>query len=230
MAVGKRVRVFFCQVSATRIAKIFLASDLVCLLLQGAGGGLLAVGNETATSLGNAIVLAGLAVQITFFTAYLWIVLKLRFQHEFKLKHVLSLRPLFRGLFLTVGLMYVRNLYRIVEFASVAANSYSNPGYVPSNEWTFFVFESSPIFLAFVVYAWYPFNKYLGSNEERPRWRAELDEVTKRLFPDDSRADGGDDDDAVAAKSAAAAAEYKRPSSTPGSSQVGAGAGPVAEP
>jgi len=120
--------------------------------------------------------------QIVFFSAYFWIVLKLRFQHEFKLKYVLSLRPLFRGLFTTVMMMYLRNVYRLSEFGTIAATSFEAPGPAASEEWVFFAFESTPIFLAFCFYAWYPFAKYLGSREEHPKWRAELDDVNKRLF------------------------------------------------
>jgi len=108
MAVGRRVYVFCWQVSAPSIAKIFLASDLVCLMLQGTGGAMLAVKNIDIVHVGNAVILTGLCVQLLFFSAYFWIVIKLRVQHEFKLKHVETLRPLFRGLFITVFLMYFR--------------------------------------------------------------------------------------------------------------------------
>ena len=191
MAAGRRVHIFCFEVSATKIAKVFLASDLVCLFLQGAGGGMLAAKDINVVQMGNAVVLAGLAVQITFFTAYFYIVLRIRFEHEFKFKYVPSLKPLFQGLILTVLLMYVRNVYRILDFGSIAINSWLNPGYIPANEWTFFAFESSPIFLAFCVYAALPFNKYLGYHQEHPVWKEELAAVNK-TYGFDSEEAGGD--------------------------------------
>jgi hypothetical protein len=192
MAAERHVNVFFWEVSAPSIAKIFLASDMLSLTLQGCGGALLGSGNLTLITVGNYVILAGLSVQIVFFSAYFWIVLKLRFRHEFKFVYVPSLRPLFRGLVITILLLYVRNVYRIVDFSSIAANSYSNPGYIPSHEWTFFVFDSFVITLAMVVYAWYPFNKYLGSRlkpgQDMPLWKKELAETNKVHFSNESLA------------------------------------------
>jgi len=152
-----------------QIARFFVTSDFVCFFLQASGGGLLAVTNPSVNNIGIAIVLVGLAVQLIFFTGFTWITYRVATQDEYLLKFVPAVRPVFVGLAITIFFLYVRNVYRVVEFAS------GNSSYVDDNEWTFGVFETLPIFLAFVTYLTFHFGRLLDCNEAQPRWIEQLE-------------------------------------------------------
>jgi len=171
-AVGKRVRVLACHVSPDHIAWLFLTSDVLCMLLQGAGGAMLADGIDE--SVANPIVLTGLAVQIVFLSAFVGVLYRLRFRPDFVFHSVESLRSLFVVLFLTTALIWLRTVYRLASFSSIAANSVSDPGYIPSSQWMFFVFDSTLMTLVMALYAIFPLNKYLQVGNDKAPWKAEL--------------------------------------------------------
>ena len=170
-----RVRVLLCTVSPRHIALLFLASDVVCMLLQAAGGAMLADGVKT--SLANAIVIAGLAVQLTFLSAFSWIVLRMRFQDaQFPFKRVPSLHPLFLALLVTTACILVRTLYRLAYFA---ANAAAPDSYIIQAQWLFFVFDSALMSLMMATFVALPLNKYLQNHVERPQWKVELEEALR---------------------------------------------------
>lgn len=53
------------------LTKIFVSADILCFILQGAGGGLLAALTSSMTSLGEKIIIIGLFVQIGFFGIFI---------------------------------------------------------------------------------------------------------------------------------------------------------------
>jgi hypothetical protein len=182
IAIEKKVRVLFCHVSPNHVANLFLASDVVCMLLQALGGAMLADGVQT--SLANAIVIAGLVVQLTFLSAFSWIIYKMRYQNEFPYNQVLSLYPLFVALFLTTACIWLRTVYRLASFATIAATSITDPGYIASSQWMFFTFDSALITFAMCAYAVYPLNKYLQTNLDHPQWKQELEDVARKSKPE----------------------------------------------
>ena len=185
------------SLSAKPIAKIFFISDVVCLFVQAGGGGLLAIADANANRVGTAIVLSGLAIQLVFFSGFTWILWQVATKHELGLTSVPSLRPVFSGLTGTIILLYIRNIFRVVEFAS------GSEGYAATHEWVFNVFETLPIFLALVLYAIYHFGKLLECRSDNPTWRAELNDVV--LLKAQARREGPDqeqrDDRGFAVKS-----------------------------
>jgi len=180
-AMGKPVPVCGIALKPSQISKLFLTSDVVCFFVQAAGGGLLSIGTEDMNQVGTAVVLTGLAIQLSFFFAFCWIVYCLRTRDEFELKFIPSLRPVFTGLVITISLLLVRNVYRVVEFSSGIS------GYVAVNEWVFNIFETLPIFLAVVAYAMFHFGRLLECASKNPTWIAELEALRRESLNGDKR-------------------------------------------
>lgn len=143
---------------------LFLAADILCFLVQASAAALLTSKDPTGKTQdqGTAIVLFGLALQTFFFTAFVLISLYMAFSKKFAMMANVSLRPVFIGLFLTIFCLYIRNTFRFVEFAS-GRNSEIN-----KSELIFFLFETLPIFVSFVVYCFYHFGRLLPVDDEIP--------------------------------------------------------------
>jgi len=172
------------------LAKMFLASDIVCLIVQGGGGGLMASNSTQMFNIGRALVLFGLALQMCFFTCFTVITTVIALKEKYMLKYAPQLRAVFAGLLSTIILMYIRNIYRIIEFGS------GSDSYLVQNEWVFYVFESAPIFLAFNCYGIFHFGRTLEFTEpghKTPLW---LEQVQAAK---DTHGNGNDGSDAAAA-------------------------------
>jgi hypothetical protein len=154
---GKLVRAADTKIwlAPTKVAKAFLISDVVCFFFQAAGGGQMVSTSKTMAQAGQAMVLFGLILQLVFFSVFLAMSVK-----AYSLK---GLNPRTSGqprmlrvwglLWGTMALLYIRNIYRVVEFAQLSDAT----AYVTVNEWLFYVFESIPIFLCCVAYCiWHP--------------------------------------------------------------------------
>ncbi len=134
-------------INPSSISYWFFASDFAGLIIQGIGGSVLASAKtQTAFDLGANIILAGLAIQILFFTVFTYMMYQSAFAKEFNLYAREDLKTVYQVLFVSTGLIYVRNLFRLVEYA-VGHNTY-----IPIHEWCFFVFESAPMFLVCLIY------------------------------------------------------------------------------
>jgi len=147
------------------IARVFLASDIVCLFIQGNGGSLTAI-TSLNPNIGKALILVGLIVQMAFFAAFTVVTCVIAVGKGFRLYSAPSLRPVFHGLWITIGLLFVRNIYRLVEFSS------GTDSYIPTHEWVFTVFETYVIFLCLVFYAIYHFGRLM--DEKTTDWRQQL--------------------------------------------------------
>ena len=158
-----------------RIARVFFASDVVGFLLQLAGGGLEASGGSTAT-FGDRLLLVGLLIPLLFFALFTCLTIYVcrsplydrlagnttlptqqvvvvtesapsRADHGQRATYEPSgMRKVFFALFLTIALLFTRNIYRVVN----SAEGYQ--GYLNTHEVYFYVFDTLVIFLAFVVY------------------------------------------------------------------------------
>lgn len=157
---GKRIAC----INPRTIKWAFFASDFTGLVIQAIGGSVLASATTSAEyTLGSNITLVGLAVQVGFFTIFTYMMFEAAFGKDFQLYHRSDLKETFNILFVTTVLIYVRNIFRLIEYAS------PHTGYIPTNEWLYFVFESTPIFTACVIYCVWHFGRVLPSdilNEE----------------------------------------------------------------
>lgn len=133
----------------------FTASDIFCLILQGSGGGMSASMDESQRNLGKNLLLVGLAIQMFFFTIFLGITIYIHRCKAYNLRRNSLFRPVFIGLYSTIGLMYVRNLFRFIEFTQ------GYLGYLATNEVYFYIFDFTLIFSCFILYYIYHMGYYL---------------------------------------------------------------------
>lgn len=134
---------------------IFTASDIFCLLLQGSGGGMSASDDASSRNLGKILLLIGLAFQMFFFTVFLCITVYIHRCKAYNLMGNQYFRPIFIGLYSTIGLMYVRNLFRFIEFTQ------GYLGYLATHEVYFYIFDFALIFSCFLLYYFYHMGYYL---------------------------------------------------------------------
>ncbi len=142
---------------------------------------------QTAFDLGANIILAGLAIQILFFTVFTYMMYQSAYSPEFNLYERPELKPAYQVLFVTTGLIYVRNVFRLVEYAV------GHTSYIPTHEWCFFVFESAPMFLVCLTYCFYHFgamlpDEYLVEGASRKDMKG----VSPVATADDLEHNGGD--------------------------------------
>lgn len=212
--VGRSVRVLGLDIKAGTIAKLFFGSDLTCFVVQMTGGSLLAFQKQELTDAGTAIMQAGLIIQLVFFSGFVYILSVITFDSSYVVRHIPSLKNFLVGEWITATLLYIRNVYRIVEWSRVE---------VLELEWAFYIFETLVIFSAFVFYVIFNFGRYLtniappaeaGSEmaagpgpsssmeQSRPLWQVEFDAIKNQYLPtgtdtkvDKKSSDPSNDDD-----------------------------------
>jgi hypothetical protein len=137
------------------IKYVFFASDFSGLIIQAIGGSVLASANTAAEyTLGANITLAGLAIQVGFFTIFTYMMFISAFGKDFRLYYQSpELKTVYNILFVTTILIYVRNIFRLIEYAS------PHTSYIPTHEWPYFIFESTPICAACAIYCIWHFGR-----------------------------------------------------------------------
>ncbi|KAI0801215.1 RTA1 like protein [Fomes fomentarius] len=146
----------YSRLSPALYSKIFLTCDIISLLVQGGGGGLAAssTNDPDKARLGSNIILGGLVVQIVsmsffvlFMAEYAWRRAKDRPFH--KTVHDTSegamdrhMKMLIAGICISTVLIYIRSVYRIIEFAD------GFNGTVAHNQVLFNVFDGMMVTLA----------------------------------------------------------------------------------
>ncbi|RAK81096.1 RTA1 domain-containing protein [Aspergillus fijiensis CBS 313.89] len=143
----------YCWIRREWLTKIFLLGDIISFLMQGAGGGIMASGTASALSTGERIIIAGLVIQLIFFS--LFTVTSIRFHigmRDGPTRKVLSSQPPWEihmyALYAGSLLILVRSLFRLVEYAQ------GNNGYLVSHEAYMYVFDGCLMVLAMMVFAW----------------------------------------------------------------------------
>ncbi|GFF24890.1 RTM1-like protein, putative [Aspergillus udagawae] len=143
----------YCWIKRRWLTKIFLLGDIISFLMQGAGGGIMASGSASALSTGEHIVIAGLIIQLIFFS--LFALTSVRFHVAMRSgpsqkvvhsqppweKHIYAL---YAGSFL----IFIRSLFRLIEYAQ------GNDGYLVSHEGYMYVFDGFLMLLTMTVFAW----------------------------------------------------------------------------
>ena len=143
------------------IAAIFLVSDVLAFLLQAGASGLLASSDASMQKTGKNIIIAGFILQLVFFTIFIWLTLHAYFiSPRFRLYRVRSLHQCFIGLWVTIGLIFCRNIYRAIEYIAPRTS------YIPSHEWTFYIFEFTLIALSIIAYCVYHFGRVFPNDGE----------------------------------------------------------------
>jgi hypothetical protein len=159
------------------LGRVFITSDVLSFLTQGAGSGIASAGNWEGTEkeIGEGVLIGGLALQLATFTVYLGflgVVLKRVGRNKGpgtsrEVKKVLvgmgvasvlvQVSTLWLFMLLDVGgtakvdanAGQIRTLFRLVEFAL------GIDGYPFQHEWCLYVFESAPMVIALTALAWW---------------------------------------------------------------------------
>ena len=137
------------------VARGFFASDILCLAIQGGGAGLSS--SETASSLNisKALLIVGLVLQLVFFTCFTSLTLYINVKRKYGLRGVREFTPIFICLYCTIGCLYIRSIFRLIEFSGGWF------GYVATHESFFYCFDFLMTFLCFVIFTVLHFGFYL---------------------------------------------------------------------
>ncbi|CAM1506375.1 Fc.00g060160.m01.CDS01 [Cosmosporella sp. VM-42] len=174
------------KIPGRKLTRIFVAFDIIAFLIQGNGSGIQSSNNWTGKTelIGRYVMIGGLAFQLIAFGLFLCV---------FRKFHVLAnrmavegapegWRKVVRAVYISSGLIMVRCIYRVCEYAEGTA------GYAFSTEWLFWVFESLPMVGAIAIFCIYHPSRYLGRDGAR---RKILDSDDTVELAEGSHAQGG---------------------------------------
>ncbi|KAJ6030985.1 hypothetical protein N7540_001717 [Penicillium herquei] len=136
------------------ITKIFVSCDIVTFFVQGGGAGLMA--ESSLSNVGQYIILAGLVLQIVTFV--LFVVTAVTFARRMDktptpiaLQGDIPWKQHLRSLYTVSAMILIRSIFRVVEYGL------GNDGYLLGHEWSTYIFDAVPMFIAMVCFAiWYP--------------------------------------------------------------------------
>ncbi|KAF3932339.1 hypothetical protein ABW19_dt0210449 [Dactylella cylindrospora] len=161
------------KIPARWITLIFVSSDILSFLLQGAGAGIISANtdgrNPAAQERGTNIMLGGLLVQIAFFSFFTSAVI--RFDVKTRQSHAgARWRALVYCLYVSCALILTRSIYRVVEFAQ------GWDGYLMSHEVYFYTLEALPMLPCLVIFNIFHPSKYLPKAQVTEAIALESDE------------------------------------------------------
>lgn len=142
-----------------QVARFFFASDILCLAIQGAGAGLSSSMNGGDQNSAKALLIVGLILQLFFFTCFTGITTYINLNKKYGLRGVKQYQPIFICLYVTIALMYIRSIFRLIEFADGWYGS------IATNEVYFYIFDFLMIFLCCVVFTALHFGVHLRKAE-----------------------------------------------------------------
>ena len=140
------------------ITKLYVSCDIITFLIQGGGAGLMAKGDQA--SIGQDIVLAGLALQIVTFVVFLGTAIIFhRRMNQYPTQIILyenvPWKTHLNSLYVISAMIFVRSIFRIIEYGL------GDDGYLLSNEWPNYIFDAVPMLIAMVCFTvWHPSELY----------------------------------------------------------------------
>ncbi|KAL2823808.1 RTA1 like protein-domain-containing protein [Aspergillus cavernicola] len=143
----------YCWIRRQWLTKIFLLGDIISFIMQGAGGGIMASGSASALTTGENIIIAGLVIQLLFFSLFVYTSIRFHLgMHRGPSPKVLHSQPPWEkhiyALYAGSLLIFVRCLFRLIEYAQ------GNDGYLVSHEVFLYIFDGVLMLLVMVVFAW----------------------------------------------------------------------------
>jgi len=152
---------------AERMTLCFVALDIASFIVQ-IGGGLMTLSkNFNTLNNGLHIYTAGVALQEFFILCFLFLVYKFerRLRVECSDAQKAEARRLLLALYITLGLITYRIVFRIVEFSAGAGTGLTNQ--FRSHEWYQYVFDAAAMFLALVAMnVFHPGKVLIGKESE----------------------------------------------------------------
>ncbi|KAL3469139.1 RTA1 like protein-domain-containing protein [Aspergillus californicus] len=132
----------------TWMTKTFVAGDIISFLIQGSGGGMMAM--DGMANMAKGIVIGGLMVQIVVFGFFM--VTSVVFEKRMRANPTSNegawvghLYPLYA----VSALIMVRSIFRVIEYAM------GNEGYLLAHEWPMYVFDSVLMFGVMCIWGWW---------------------------------------------------------------------------
>ncbi|RJE18248.1 RTA1 domain protein [Aspergillus sclerotialis] len=157
------------------LTKIFVSGDVISFLLQAAGGGYMAAGTLSAMETGSNIVIGGLAVQLVFFSLFVFVSAlfhwRMKKQPDYDSITVSSVptrwakfitwESVMWALYIACALILIRSIFRVVEFVE------GNDGFIMKREYLLYIFDAVLMALTgFVLVVIYP-GFFLGRGGKR---------------------------------------------------------------
>ncbi|EPS43993.1 hypothetical protein H072_2017 [Dactylellina haptotyla CBS 200.50] len=140
------------------ITWIFVTSDIISFVMQGLGAAIISANtdgkNPAAQERGTHIIMAGLVVQIAFFSFFVCAVIRFDLKTRAAFPNV-KWRTLVYCLYLSCTLILIRSIYRTVEFAQ------GWNGYLMGHEVYFYVLEALPMLPCLLIFNIFHPSKYL---------------------------------------------------------------------
>lgn len=147
------------------LTKLFVTGDCVSFLVQSMGGGIQAAGTLELLHIGEKIIVAGLFIQIFFFSIFMIVAFAFHFRVS-KSPTTLSALPSIPWrshiliLYITSGIILVRSVFRIVEYLM------GNSGYILAHEYMLYIFDTTLMLVVLGIFLWrHPGELFLGSDK-----------------------------------------------------------------
>ncbi|KAL5350220.1 hypothetical protein ACLOAV_005258 [Pseudogymnoascus australis] len=145
--------------STRKLTRIFISCDIISLLIQVSGSGIASSGNWEGSNatLGENVLIAGLATQLAAFTFFVGVLRRFHqlANTEGRADAPRGWRKVLLAVYVSSGLIIIRCIYRLIEFAL------GIDGYPFEHEWMFYVFDSLPMLVAIIMFCIYHPAKYL---------------------------------------------------------------------
>ncbi|KAG9233522.1 RTA1 like protein-domain-containing protein [Amylocarpus encephaloides] len=138
------------------LTKFFVAGDVLGLLVQGAGAILLPMGTLQYYYTGSNIIIAGLGILVLSFGVFMTTTAVYHFRLLRRPTTAsqdagLNWRRELRVLYATSAMVFVRSVYRLVEY------SQGNAGWLMTQEWSLYVLDAALMFGVLLIFnIWYP--------------------------------------------------------------------------
>ncbi|UPK92601.1 hypothetical protein LCI18_003536 [Fusarium solani-melongenae] len=159
MALGRLIRMTNAErhsiISLKWLTKIFVTGDVLSLLVQGGGAGMMVM--DDFAKMAEKIVIGGLLIQIIIFGLFIITVtmFHIRMHGDPVSKHAVAggfeWEPTIWMLYIVSVLIMGRSIFRVAEFVM------GNDGYLLSHEWPLYLFDALPMFAVMAVFwHWWP--------------------------------------------------------------------------
>jgi hypothetical protein len=155
------------------VSWLFTISDILCLTMQGAGGGMYA--NPPQMEMARKLLLAGLGAQLGFFAIFTAITVYMQTDEKFGFRGDKLFRGVFVCLYSTIALQFVRNVFRVIEFY------YGYNGELATHELYLYIFDFAPIYACFLFFAFMHYGLWLGPNAAARQSRLSAEEAAKQV-------------------------------------------------
>lgn len=147
------------------LTKLFVAGDCVSFLIQSMGGGIQAAGTLELLHIGKKIIVAGLFIQIFFFSIFMVVAFAFHVRIS-KSPTSLSVLPSipWRGhlviLYITSGIILLRSVFRVIEYLM------GNSGFILAHEYMLYIFDTILMLVVLGIFLWrHPGELFVGSGK-----------------------------------------------------------------